>query len=121
MKPAATIRFPRSLKSKLLLPLLLTGIAIAALAIAGIERESRQYLEAQLQQRAELIAHMVNYAAESVSRPGELQRMVTAIGSERDVLDILVVGGVPSQVLASSQAERIAQLLTDLPDDAVRD
>ena len=115
MNQAGAIRSTRSLKSRLLLPLLLAGVAIAALAIWGIQRKERQQMEAQLQQRGELIAHLVNYAAESVSRTGELQRIVAAIGADPDVIDIVVAGGEPTRVLASTRPGWFGKLLTDLP------
>ena len=115
MNPPDPINPLRSLRSKLLLPLVLTGVAVAALALWGIQRQERQQMEAQLQLRAELIAHMVNYAAESVSRPVELQRIVAAIGADPDVIDIVVAGGEPVRVLASTRTGWFGKLLTDLP------
>jgi len=85
----------RSLKRKLLLPLLLLGAGVAALVLWGIHHTSQQQLTDKLSQRAELVANMVNYATESISRPGELQRIVTAVGAEQEILDIVVAGGTP--------------------------
>ena len=75
----------RSLKSKLLLPLLLVGAALAAVSVWGVYAEARQQLVGKLRLRAKLIANAVNYAAESVARAGELQRIVAAIGAEEEV------------------------------------
>ena len=105
----------RSLKRKLLLPLLLIGGTVAALAVWGIQQESRRQLAGQVRQRAELVANMVNYAAESVSRSGELQRLVTATGAESDLLEIVVVGGQPTRVLASTKSVWLGQPLGELP------
>ena len=105
----------RSLKRKLLLPLVLIGGAVAVLAVLGIHRESRRQLERQVRQRAELVANVVNYAAESVARSGELQRLVTATGAESDVLEIVVVGGKPARVLASTKSVWLGQRLDELP------
>jgi signal transduction histidine kinase/CheY-like chemotaxis protein/HPt (histidine-containing phosphotransfer) domain-containing protein len=103
------------LKRKLLLPLVLIGGAVAVLAVLGIHRESRRQLERQVRQRAELVANMVNYAAESVSRSGELQRLVTATGAESDLLEIVVAGGQPARVLASTKSVWLGQRLGELP------
>lgn len=105
----------RSLKRKLLLPLVLIGGAVAVLAVLGIHRESRRQLERQVRQRAELVANVVNYAAESVARTGELQRLVTATGAESDVLEIVVAGGKPARVLASTKSVWLGQRLDELP------
>lgn len=121
MTPPDLIPAPRSLKRKLLLPLLLVGVVIAILAVWGIQRQARKQLETQLQQRAELIAHLVNYAAESISRPGELQRIVAAIGADPDVLAIVVAGGEPARVLASSRTAWLGKLLAELPGEEFGD
>ena len=105
----------RSLKRKLLLPLLLIGGAVAVLAVVDFEHESRRQLEGKVRQRAELVANMVNYAAESVSRSGELQRLVTATGAESDLLEIVVAGGQPARVLASTKSVWLGQRLGELP------
>ena len=45
---------------------------MAVLAVVDFEHESRRQLEGKVRQRAELVANMVNYAAESVSGSGEV-------------------------------------------------
>ncbi|MCE9609788.1 MAG: response regulator [Chthoniobacter sp.] len=114
MSPAGPTAF-RSLRRKLLLPLLLLGAAVIALAVWGIQRESHRQLADKVQQRAALVANMVNYAAESMTRPGELQRLVTATGAEPDILEIVVVGGQPARVLASTKSARLGRELAELP------
>ncbi len=115
MSPPAGPTVFRSLKRKLLLPLLLIGGTVAVLAVLGIQQESRRQLEGQVRQRAELVADMVNYAAESIARPGELQRLVTATGAESDLLEIVVAGGQPTRVLASTKSVWLGQRLGELP------
>jgi PAS domain S-box-containing protein len=105
----------RSLRRKLLLPLLLIGVAFAAATVWGIYAKFHKQLAERLRQRAELIANSVNYAAESVSRPGELQRIVTTIGAEEEVSLIVVVGGHPARVLATTRNAWLGQALTELP------
>ena len=103
MNSTAALPFARSLRGKLLLPLFLIGGIVAAITIWGLQQRSTRQLRSNLQQRAELVAHMVSYAAESISNPGALQRVVTAIGAESDILEIIVVGGSPTLVLASTK------------------
>src|ERR1035437_1065039 len=105
----------RSLRRELLLPMLLISAAFAAATVWSIHAQSQKLLAEKLRQRAELIANLLNYAAESVSRPGELQRLVTAIGAEEEVSLIVVVGGHPARVLATTRNAWLGQALTELP------
>jgi PAS domain S-box-containing protein len=65
--------------------------------------------------RAELAANAVSYAAEAVSRPGALQRIVTAMGAEEEISLIVVVGGRPARVLATTRIAWLGKALTDIP------
>jgi PAS domain S-box-containing protein len=105
----------RSLRRKLLLPLLLIGAAFAAATVWGIYAKSQKQLAERLRLRAETLANFVNYAAESVLHPGVLQRIVTALGAEEEVSFIVVVGGHPARVLATTRNAWLGQALTELP------
>ena len=93
----------QSLKRRIVLPLLVFGLVAAGLAVFAIEQTVERQLLGKLRERAELVANMINYAAESIERRGELQRIVTAIGAETEVNLIVVVGGEPSRVLATTR------------------
>jgi len=110
---AAPVDF-RSLKSKILLPLLLAGTVLCLMVLWGIYLTFQDSLTDKLRQRAELVANMVSYAAESTSRAGELQRIVTAIGADKDVLEIIAVAGTPPRVIASTRFVWLGKPLTDL-------
>ena len=111
----------RSLKRKVLHPLLAFGLGVAGLAVLAIDQKSERQLLDKLRQRAELIANSVNYAAESIRQQGELQRIVTAIGAEDEVRLIIVVGGQPARVLATTKQQWLNTPLADLPAEMVRD
>jgi PAS domain S-box-containing protein len=115
MSPPSPVADFRSLRRQLLLPLLLVGSLVAALAVLGIHLKFRKQLEVKLLERAELVANAVNYIAESISRPGELQRIVTALGADQDILDIVVVGGRPARVLASTRSLWVGKSVSELP------
>ena len=117
---AAPVPF-RSLKSKLLLPLLLAGTVLCLVVLWSIHLTFQDSLTDKLRQRAELVANIVNYAAESISHRGELQRIVTAIGADKDVLEIVVVAGNPPRVIASTEFIWLKKPLTDLPKEEVAD
>ncbi len=109
------IWFNRSLKRKLLLPLLLLGAALAVVTVWGIHAEFQSQILERVRQRGELVANLLNYAAESVSRPGALQRIVAAIGADEEVDLIVVVGGRPSRVIASTRNAWLGKTLAELP------
>ncbi len=110
-----TFPVSRSLRRKLLLPLLLLGVVLAAATAWGIYAQFQNQMVGRVRMRAEMVAHAVNYAAESISTPGELQRLVTAIGAEEEVNQIVVVGGRPPRVLASTRSAWLGVALGELP------
>jgi len=107
----------RSLKRKLLLPLplLLFGAAVAAVTVWGIHADFQKQMLERVRLHAQLVANFVNYAAESVSRPGELQRIVAAIGADDDIDLIVVVAGHPARVLASTRNAWLGKTSAELP------
>ena len=111
----------RSLKRKVLLPLLIFSLLVAGLALLAIYQKSERQLVEKLRQRAELVANTVNFVAESISHRGELQRIVTAIGAEQEVTLIVVVGGNPVRVLATTKQQWLNKPLDELPVDSVRE
>ncbi len=111
----------RSLKRKVLLPLLVFSLLVAGLALLAIYQKSERQLVEKLRQRAELVANTVNFVAESISHRGELQRIVTAIGAEQEVTLIVVVGGNPVRVLATTKQQWLNKPLDELPVDSVRE
>ena len=119
--PIAPLNFFHSLRRKLVFPLLLIGVAVAGLTTWQLQLSSRRQWSELALRRAELVAHMVNYTAESVSRAGELQRVVAAIGADEGILAIVVVGGQPVRVIASTRGVWRGKLLTDLPGEEVAD
>ncbi len=104
----------RSLRSKLLLPLALLAFVLTAVAIWGIRANSRRQFTLELEQRGDRVAHFVNSSAEIVSRPVELRRVVTALAAEDDILEIVVAGGQPARVLASTNAAWLGRPLAEL-------
>ena len=118
--PPTPTRF-RSLKHKIMLPVIFLSGIIAGIVIWGIQYRAQERLTAKLKDRAELVAHMVNYTAESVLSQGVLQRIVSAIGADKDILEIVVVGGNPARVLACTKTMWLGKLVTELPGEEVGD
>ena len=111
----------RPLKRRIILPLLVFGLVAAGIAVFAIQQMVKRQLLGKLRERAELVANTVNYAAESIQRRGELQRIVTAIGAETEVTLVVVVGGEPSRVLATTRQEWFDKPLGSLPLADVRE
>jgi PAS domain S-box-containing protein len=93
-----------SLRRKLLLPMLVVFLAATMGTSTAIYLGFQSRLVNGLQARARLVTNSVNYAAETVSTRGELQRFVSALGAEQDVGYIAVVTGEPARVLAATRA-----------------
>ena len=113
--PKAQLRV--SLRRKIILPPLIAGSLVALIAIVAIHIRARNEFAEALLDRARVIAHTVNYAAEVLRHSGELQRIVTSIGAEKDVLDIVVAAGEPARVIASTRNIWLEKSLDDLPQE----
>lgn len=109
----------RSLKGKLLFPLLMVGIIVAVVVTFSMYQLFQKRLADSLHSRGELVANMVSYAAETLSHSGELQRYVSAVGAEEGILQILVARGDTRQIIASTELVWLNKPLSDLPEDEV--
>lgn len=111
----------RSLRWKLLAPMAVFWAALAVIAILGLRWEAERRLEQSLARRAEVLANLVNYNAESAATPAEMQRFVTKAAAEPNVLAIAVAAGQPARVLASSRYAWRGLLVSELPHDQIAD
>lgn len=110
-----------SLRVKIFIPLLMGGLFLLFFSAYYIMQQTEKRLQEKLQLRAELIANAIGYTAQSFEYGGELQRLVSSLGADRDVEDIVVIGGHPVQVRASSKPRWLHQSLDDLTDANLRD
>jgi len=111
----------RSLKRKIVLPLLYFGLVVVGIAVVAIRSKSELQLKAMARSRAELIANTLNYATESIRQQGELQRIVAAMGAESDVAMIVIAGGTPARIIASTRQQWLGKPLSELPGKGVRE
>lgn len=107
---------PHSLRWKILRPLLLASAVVILLFIWLLQNRAHQQIGTDLAHRAELVANMISYASESISRTGELQRIVAAVGADRDILDIIVVAGKPANIIGSTKTRWLNHPLAELPE-----
>lgn len=111
----------RSLKRKVLVPLIAIGSAVALVTLWGIHEAAHRQLLEELDQRSELIANSVKQAADTSSDAAELQRLVTALGAHEEVRLILVTGGSPPQVVATTRPGWLGMAVDDLPPESLPD
>ncbi len=111
----------RSLRRKLLIPLLIVSACVAALGSWLTFHVASERLRQNSVRRAEALVNAINFSAENVVRVAVLRRIVTNLGSDRDVKAIILVGGSPPVVLASSYPGLIDQPLSELNDSMLRD
>ncbi len=111
----------RSLKRKIILPLVCFGVIVSMLAVVGIAAKSRHQLTERARNRAELLANALNYVTESIQHSDELQRIVSAMGAEPDVTMIVVAGGTPARVIGTTHHQWLGRLVSELPGPGVRD
>ncbi len=118
---SSTLIAPRSLRSTVLLPMLAVGLCVAFITVVVVGWLTYSSMRDNLQQRAETIAHTANYVAESISRTGEMQRVIAAMGAEQEVTFISIIGGVPPRIMASTRRVWVGHRLADIPDFQLRE
>jgi PAS domain S-box-containing protein len=104
-----------SLQWKLLIPLLLLGMIIFPSlnwVLNHLVIDKLQRLELR---RAEQLVNSLRQAAEMVNSPEQLHRFVSVLGTEPDVKLIVIIGGNPTRVIASTRYIWLGKLLTQLP------
>lgn len=94
----------------LLAALLLVGLAGIYLTWVIVKKD----LEEQVVQRGRLAAHSIQYAVETSSTLSGVQRYVSALGAEADVVSALVVAGTPARVIASTRLALVGRPVRDI-------
>ncbi len=112
---------PRSLRYTVLLPMLAVGLCASFITIVLAGSLTYSSARDNVQQRAASIANAANYIVESVSRAGEIQRVISAMGAEQDVTFIAVIGGEPPRIIASTRQAWLGYRLTDILDFELRE
>ncbi len=106
---------PRSLRSTVLLPMLVVGLCAAFVTIVVVGWMTHSRAHDSLRQRAVSIANTVEYVVENFPRAGEMQRAISAMGAEQEVTFIAVIGGAPPLILASTRKSWEGRRLADIP------
>ena len=113
-------KWRRSLNFKLLFPLAMASIILATLAIFTIHQISKNQLREKIDARGELIANIINYIAESITRQGELSRTITSLGAEDGVDLIIITAGETRNIIASSKLNLIGKNINTIKDKELK-
>ncbi|WP_337288540.1 response regulator [Candidatus Methylomirabilis sp.] len=105
-----------SLKTKIVVPLLVISVVLVALSVWFTQRLFAQRLEEQARFRVQHLANAVKAAAKATSESAELIRIVHALGEEPDVTFIVVASGETLRVLAATKQAWIGRSIADLPE-----
>ncbi len=104
-----------SIRQQVLLPLLLLSAVATSVALYGVYQITGGMLAEQLQIRAAMLASIAQRSAGAVSRSDDVQQVVNTLGAYPDVTDIVVVGGVPARIIASTHSPWLGMRLDELP------
>ena len=109
----------RPLAARLMRPLAIAVLILVVTAcvggLYGVER-----VRGRIDHEAHMLAVAIGYAAETLDSDADLQRFVGSMGAETGVSGIVVVGGSPSRVLASTEHRLIGRSIERLPDPDMR-
>jgi len=110
----ATLLPLRSLKQRILLPLL--AVLVVALTLIAVEhkRSFQRDLSLRLQERAEHICSLIHFIGGAAPKPGGLQHIVGAIGGEPEVNLVVVIAGNPARVVASNRLAMLGRTPEEL-------
>ena len=114
-------RVHSSIGRKVLLPLFVTSALLIVVAIWGVARTLERQVNKRLAERAGSVATSIADVAEHVGAISELQRVVSAMAAEKDILLIVVAGGEERKVIASSDRALIGDAIGGLSDRDLAD
>ncbi len=111
------------LRARIVLPLLVIGLLLTVAGVFLINRESERASREHLIAQAGVIARSICHMAETTTDEGSLQRFVAAMAADAQVKLVVVAGGDPMTVVASSRADWLDTPAAHLPDsvNAFRD
>ena len=108
-----------SLRLRLLIPIL-GGIALMiAITAIGDYWLGKNAMLKRFELRSEKVADAIIYASETVEDEGALHRFVSALAGQPEVKLIVVAGGSPPRIIASTRHDWRGKLLSELPYDHV--
>ncbi len=104
---------------QILLPMLMLFLLFGTIGLYLIRAYLVDDFEVQLIKHGELAAHSIQFAVESASTVGGIQRYVASVGAEDGMEFIAVVAGTPPRVVASTNLSLIGGALADIKHENV--
>ena len=113
---------PRSLRRKVLGPILFVGIAVLLLSFLGAYRVVNIQVEHRLEGQANTLSSAVSSVSGHLGKLSELQSVVCALAAEPGIKNISVlVGGDSPRIVASSDPSWLGKTPEELPNRRVAD
>jgi len=106
----------QSVRGKVLRPMAVACLAMVLLAYIAMHGLGRWQGRDRVAENALTSLRLINYAAEAVDNQRDLQRIINSMGGEENVDEIVVVGGEPLAVIASTRNRWIGQLADQIDD-----
>lgn len=111
-------KFQFRLKAKVLVPLLLMIFALTLFRAYQTYQQQKGLTSSSLISRAKTLLHSMNYTIEVLHSPAEMRRVISAMGAEKDILNITVVDlDQDGSIIASTRNEWIGQKLNEVEID----
>lgn len=105
----------RSLRTKLLLPIMTTLLVIGIAAIWLVNIYGERWMDKEQEQRGRLLLDAISFSAERIDQQSELIRIAHAFGAQRDVALLMMIAGDDRRVLAANKSRLIDKSIDELP------
>jgi signal transduction histidine kinase/ActR/RegA family two-component response regulator len=106
---------------KLIVPLLALAVMGAFAAILLFSTLLERSVRERTQQRATSLLHSIEYAADIARDKNDLQRFISSMAAELDVLRILVVSSEDQRIVAASRFSHLGRRLSEAAPDLIAD
>lgn len=112
---------PTKLLHQLLVPLIAVCVALFGLGVWGTLGLIQTHMERELLRQGSGVANVLAGAAEHMDSLAGLQRMVTSLGAEPQIAQVMILAGPELKVISSSRYDWLSLAAADLPDAVARE
>jgi|GEM_PF-2696046 len=110
-----------SLRKRILVPLFFASSVLLGFVGYLTNQQIKEQLRENVSLRSQLAANSVSYAIDTVTTQGALHRYVSSIGAQPEVEVLVVAGGKPLRVIATTRHKWRDKLVEDIDDHFVRE